>query len=80
VAMVSNSHCTLFRLPRNSDRIFILGGLFTIAMSAVAFFFVPTWPQKVKWVWEMVPGGLCPITHAIVVDRCRALPPFGPLG
>ncbi|KAH9179345.1 major facilitator superfamily domain-containing protein, partial [Lactarius sanguifluus] len=31
-------------------RIFILEGLLTIAISIVAFFFVPTWPQKVKWL------------------------------
>ncbi|KAH9042020.1 major facilitator superfamily domain-containing protein [Lactarius pseudohatsudake] len=31
-------------------RIFILEGLLTIAVSIVAFFFVPTWPQKVKWL------------------------------
>ncbi|KAH9047698.1 major facilitator superfamily domain-containing protein [Lactarius hengduanensis] len=30
--------------------IFILEGLLTIAVSIVAFFFVPTWPQKVKWL------------------------------
>ena len=39
-----------FLSPRNSVRIFILEGLLTIAMSAVAIFLVPTWPQKVKWV------------------------------
>jgi hypothetical protein len=32
-------------------RIFILEGLLTIAISTVAFFFVPTWPQKAKWVF-----------------------------
>jgi hypothetical protein len=31
--------------------IFILEGLLTIAVSTVAFFFVPTWPQKAKWVF-----------------------------
>ncbi|KAH9080415.1 major facilitator superfamily domain-containing protein [Lactarius deliciosus] len=30
--------------------IFILEGLLTIAVSIVAFFFVPTWPQKAKWL------------------------------
>src|SRR6266566_6443038 len=32
--------------------IFILEGLLTIAISVVAIFLVPTWPQKAKWVWE----------------------------
>ena len=35
-----------------SVRIFILEGLLTIAISVVAIFLVPTWPQKAKWVWE----------------------------
>lgn len=30
--------------------IFVLEGLLTIAVSAVAFFLVPTWPQKAKWL------------------------------
>jgi len=32
--------------------IFILEGLLTIAISAGAFFVVPTWPQKVKWLTD----------------------------
>ena len=43
---------------RISLRIFILEGLLTIAMSIVAIFLVPTWPQKVKWVWETASRGL----------------------
>lgn len=49
--------------PRNSVRIFILEGLLTIAMSAVAIFLVPTWPQKVKWVRVTASRELCPMTH-----------------
>ncbi|KAI0304323.1 major facilitator superfamily domain-containing protein [Multifurca ochricompacta] len=32
--------------------IFILEGLLTILISVLAFFFVPTWPQKAKWLTD----------------------------
>jgi hypothetical protein len=80
VAMVSLLRFAVSFASRISVRIFILEGLLTIAMSVVAIFLVPTWPQKAKWVWETTSRGHCPIAHTIAVDRCRALPPSDPLG
>jgi hypothetical protein len=77
---VYSSLSTLFRPHETLVRIFILEGLLTIAISAVATFLVPAWPQKAKWVRETVSRGHCPTTHTIAVDRCRALSPSGPLG
>lgn len=56
--------------------IFILEGVLTIAVSAVAFFFVPTWPQKAKWVFKVFfsQGGHI---NAAVAVRCRAVSPPG---
>jgi hypothetical protein len=57
-------------------RIFILEGLLTIAVSTVAFFFVPTWPQKAKWVFRafFLQNGHI---NAAAAVRCRAVSPPG---
>lgn len=77
MAMVSSFRFAVhFLSPHGSVRIFILEGLLTIAMSVVAIFLVPTWPQKAKWVWETTSRGLCPITHTLQLtdaERSRLL-------
>ena len=80
MAMASSPRAHQWLLDRDSlFRIFILEGLLTIFVSIGAFFFVPTWPQKTKWVFQ---ASFLKVSHvyAAVAIRRRAISPPGSSG
>lgn len=46
----ARSTITLLFLANTSKRIFILEGVLTVAVSLIAYFLVPTWSHKAKFV------------------------------